>query len=143
MKINKELEQELYTSMTKLGLTYDEAVELHYFDKEETTNDDVSAIESKIKTEKEAVVKVSPIGKVKLMKAKRKIDFQRTDIINKVFGFLKTMEEVKASAQMTSSKVSFETEDGTFYSVTVTKHKSKPDGFSKNLIEDTVEDSQE
>ena len=131
--IDKMLEKKLHKMMINLELTYEEAMELHYFDKEENDNEEVTEIEAKVKAEKEAN-KPSTIGKVKNMKMKKKEDAQREGILGQVFGFVKTMADFKRAAQMTTSKMSFEAEDGTYYSVTITKHKSKPDGFDKKLV---------
>ena len=131
VKIDNAMEKEMYKLMTKLNLTYEEAQKVYYFDKEELDNEDVDAIESKIKSRKDAAaeVKESPIAKVKTMKAKKKIDEKRTYFLNTIFNFVRDIKEVKRTKNMTSSKMSFEAEDGTYYSVTITKHKSKPNGF--------------
>lgn len=126
--INDAREKQLYTLMTKLDLTYEQALETYYFDKEEVDNEEANELEKKASDKKETKAP-STIGKVKNMKAKKKVDEQRTSILSQIFGFVKGMSVVEKSQEMTTSKMTFRTEDGTYYSVAVTKHKNKPDGF--------------
>ena len=125
-KIAKEAE--IRNFMTKLDLTREKAEELWNFDNELISNDVVDEIEAKAK---EAVKKPSPISKVKTMKAKKKVDEEKSSIVESIFGFVKGVAGVVKSQEMTASKMTIKTESGTYYSVTITKHKSKPDGFKE------------
>ncbi len=63
------------------------------------------------------------------MKAKKKADAVKTSIVNAIFDYIEGDQLFRMSQQMTSNKMSFKAEDGSYYTVAITKHKSKPDGF--------------
>jgi hypothetical protein len=128
-KKNTEKEKAILKNMETLGLTREEAEELYAFDNDEVGNDEVDAIEEK--AEKEKKPKGSSLDKVKLMKAKKKADAEKEKLIQDIFGFVKGLEVVQTSTEVTGTKLSLKTKDGNFYSVTVTKHKSRPDGLKE------------
>ena len=127
----KEKENEILKSMKGLGISREEAEELYAFDHEEVECEEVTAIEEKVAQEnkEEKKIKGSPLDKVKLMKAKRKVDEEKENIIGDIFMFVRESDLVDGAQEMTSTKMAFMGESGTYYSVTVTKHKSKPDGY--------------
>jgi hypothetical protein len=128
----KEREAEILKSMKGLGISREEAEELYAFDHDEIECEEVAAIEEKIATEagEEKKAQRSPLEKVKLMKAKKKVDAEKSSIIDRIFGFVRAQEDMVGTQEMTSTKMSFMGESGTYYSVTITKHKSRPDGYS-------------
>ena len=128
----KEREEEILRSMKGLGISREEAEELYAFDHDEIECEEVTAIEEKVAkdTREEKKVKGSPLDKVKLMKAKRKVDEEKSSIIERIFAFVRGQEDVHGVQDMTSTKISFKGESGTYYSVTITKHKNKPDGYA-------------
>lgn len=128
----KEREEEILRSMKGLGISREEAEELYAFDHDEIECEEVTAIEEKVAgdTRDEKKAKGSPLDKVKLMKAKRKVDEEKSSIIERIFAFVRGQEDVHGVQDMTSTKISFKGESGTYYSVTITKHKSKPDGYA-------------
>ena len=128
-KKNTEKEKAILKNMETLGLTREEAEELYAFDNDEVGNDEVDAIEEK--AEKEKKPKGSSLDKIKLMKAKKKVDAEKEKLIQDIFGFVKGLEVVQTSTEVTGTKLSLKTKDGNFYSVTVTKHKSRPDGLKE------------
>ena len=128
-KKNSEKEKAIKKNMESLGISREEAEELYAFDNDEIGNDEVDAIEEKEQAEKKP--KGSSIDKVKLMKAKKKADAEKEKLIQEVFGFVKGLENVQTSTEVTGTKLSLKTKDGNYYSVTVTKHKSRPDGLKE------------
>ena len=128
----KEREAEILKSMKGLGISREEAEELYAFDHDEIECEEVTAIEEKMATEAkgEKAKGGSPLDKVKLMKAKKKVDAEKESIISRIFGFVRSQEDVQGAQEMTSTKMSFQGASGTYYSVTITKHKSRPDGYS-------------
>ncbi len=138
---SKEREAAIEKNMKVLGISREEAEELWAFDHDEVDNQEVAAIEqsiSDVKAEKKAR-KGSPLDKVKLMKAKKKADRNKTEIINAVWTFIEGMAVEGlfiAPQEMTSGKMSFMDKDGGFYSLTITKHKTQPDGYRMPQVSD-------
>lgn len=122
-----EKEKAILKNMETLGITREEAEELYAFDNDEIDNEEVVAIEKKEQEEKKP--KGSSLDKVKLMKAKKKSDAEKEKLIEQVFEFVKALDVVQISTEITSTKLSLMTKDGNFYSVAITKHKSRPDGL--------------
>jgi len=125
-KVN-EKEAFILKSMTSLELTREAAEELWAFDNDEVDNEEVAAIETKVDASK--VKAPSKIGKVLTMKAKKKADANKSEVVNTIFDAIESDQTFVNSQAMTSNKMSFQDKDGTYYSVVITKHKTKPDGF--------------
>lgn len=124
-----EKEKALARNMKNLGLTYEEAEELWAFDNEEIENEVVNEIEAKVVHRQVEKEKRSSIEKVKHMKAKIKSDVNKENIIDDIFNKTQESEHVFKCQEMTATKMSFMDKDGFYYTVQVTKHKAKPDGY--------------
>lgn len=120
-------------TMAKLGISEEEAVQLWAFDQDEITVPEVEAIEAKLAKPKSAEEKraASPIAKVKNMKAQKKADAEKEGVLEGVFGFLKAAEFAVKPQQVATTKMVFQGADGGWYTVAVTKNKSKPDGYTE------------
>jgi len=129
-------EQEIAKLMKQLDITREEALEVIAFDKGIVENETVDQIEAGIAQVAEEK-KRSPIEKVKYSKAKKKADVNKELIVKNIYDFLKNMDLFQGVQKMTATKTSFQDKDGNFYTVTVTKHKSKPDGYHGKEEEDT------
>jgi len=128
-KSDNKREQAILGHMNTLGITRVEAEELWAFDNDEADNAFVDAIEEQAREEQEAKPKGDSLAKVKTMKAKRKIDAEKDEIIKSVFESAKGHAGIKSHCEMGANKISVEGESGTYYSITITKHKGKPDGY--------------
>lgn len=131
-----EKDAEIKKNMEILGISREEAEEMWAFDHDEIDCEEVDAIEDKIKeTQKSDKKKTgSPLDKVRNMKAKKKADAEKYNIIQSVFSFLKTLEEtgeIVSPQEMSTTKMSFKGVNGGYYTVTITKHKSCPDGYKE------------
>lgn len=115
--------------MEKLGISREEAEELYAFDNDEIDNEEVIAIEEKQQKNKKTQEKRSSLEKVKHMKAKIKGDINKQNIIDDIFAKAQMSEHIFNPQEMTATKLSFQDKDGNFYTVQVTKHKSRPDGY--------------
>ena len=122
-------EQEIAKLMKQLDITREEAMEVIAFDKGDIGNEVVEAIEAGIAQVADEK-KRSPIEKVKYSKAKKKADANKESIVGAVLEFLKFCALVRGVQKMTATKISFKDADGNYYTVTVTKHKTKPDGYA-------------
>lgn len=132
-----EKDAEIKKNMEILGISREEAEEMWAFDHDEIDCEEVDAIEDKIKeTQKSDKKKTgSPLDKVRNMKAKKKADVEKHNIIQSVFSFLKTLGEtggIVSPQEMSTTKMSFKGVNGGYYTVTITKHKSCPDGYKEN-----------
>lgn len=132
-----EKDAEIKKNMEILGISREEAEEMWAFDHDEIDCEEVDAIEDKIKeTQKSDKKKTgSPLDKVRNMKAKKKADAEKHNIIQSVFSFLKTLGEtgeIVSPQEMSTTKMSFKGVNGGYYTVTITKHKSCPDGYKEN-----------
>lgn len=131
-----EKDAEIKKNMEILGISREEAEEMWAFDHDEIDCEEVDAIEDKIKeTQKSDRKKTgSPLDKVRNMKAKKKADAEKHNIIQSVFNFLKTLGEtgeIVSPQEMSTTKMSFKGVNGGYYTVTITKHKSCPDGYKE------------
>ena len=128
-----EKEVQIQKNMKILGISREEANELYAYDNDEIDCDEVVELENKIKEKQQLVVakKGSPLDKVKHMKAKKKADIEKTAVIDAVFNFI--IEEefgvIVNPQPISTTKMSFKGAEGGYYSVTITKHKSIPDGY--------------
>lgn len=131
-----EKDAEIKKNMEILDISREEAEEIWAFDHDEIDCEEVDAIEDKIKeTQKSDKKKTgSPLDKVRNMKAKKKADAEKHNIIQSVFSFLKTLGEtgeIVSPQEMSTTKMSFKGVNGGYYTVTITKHKSCPDGYKE------------
>ena len=126
-------EKAILRYMEKLGISREEAEELYAFDNDEIDNEEVIAIEEKQKKRKEAQEGRSSIEKVKHMKAKIKGDINKENIIDDIFAKAQTSEHIFNPQEMTATKLSFQDKDGNFYTLQITKHKSRPEGYVADL----------
>ena len=122
-------EKAILHNMKVLEITREEAEELYAFDNDEIENEEVAAIEEKQQERKEAQEGRSSLEKVKHMKAKIKSDINKELIIDDIFTKVQASEHIHNAQEMTATKMSFQDKDGNFYTVQVTKHKSRPDGY--------------
>ena len=128
-------EKTILHNMKVLEISREEAEELYAFDNDEIENEEVIAIEEKQQKRKEAQEGRSSIEKVKHMKAKAKSDINKERIIDDIFEKVQASEHIYNTQEMTATKMSFQDKDGNFYTVQVTKHKSRPDGYVADLEE--------
>ena len=126
-------EKTILHNMKVLGISREEAEELYAFDNDEIENEEVTAIEEKQQKRKKAQEGRSSIEKVKHMKAKVKGDINKENIIDDIFAKAQTSEHIFNAQEMTATKLSFQDKDGNFYTLQVTKHKSRPEGYVADL----------
>lgn len=112
----------ILNAMRKLTCSREEAIELWDFDHEKIKSAEVAAIEQK---KKEA----SPINKVKNLKAKKKVDTNKDTIIRKIESLLRSDEFFQNPEEIKTGKFVFQDLDGSFYTLALTKNKTKPDGY--------------
>lgn len=122
-------EKAILKNMEILEISREEAEELYAFDNDEIDNEVVNEMEKKQRERKAATEGRSSIEKVKHMKAKIKGDENKELIIDSIFESAQVSEHVFNAQEMTSTKMSFQDKDGFFYTVQVTKHKKRPDGY--------------
>ena len=129
-------EKAILHNMKVLEISREEAEELYAFDNDEIENEEVIAIEEKQRKRKEAQEGRSSIEKVKHMKAKVKGDINKELIIDDIFAKTQASEHIYNTQEMTATKMSFQDKDGNFYTIQVTKHKSRPDGYVEDHKEE-------
>jgi len=128
-------EKAILQYMEKLGISREEAEELYAFDNDEIDNEEVTAIEEKQQKNKKAQEKRSSLEKIKHMKAKVKRDINKENIISDIFAKAQTSEYIFNPQEMTKTKLSFQDKDGNFYTLQITRHKSRPEGYVADLTE--------
>jgi hypothetical protein len=126
-------EKAILRNMEILGISREEAEELYAFDNDEIDNEEVIAIEKKQQKNKKAQEKRTSLEKVKHMKAKIKGDINKQNIIDDIFAKAQTSEHIFNPQEMTATKLSFQDKDGNFYTLQITKHKSRPEGYDADL----------
>lgn len=137
-KMLAEKDAEIKKNMEILGISREEAEEMWAFDHDEMDCEEVDSIEEKIKENQKTDKKKSggsPLDKVRNMKAKKKADAEKHGIIQSIFDYLRSMGDVGSiisPQEMSTTKMSFKGANGGYYTVTITKHKSCPDGYKEN-----------
>lgn len=122
-------QEEVKKLMEKLGITEEEALELIAFDNDEIDNEEVEELTKKAKEVKESK-KRSPLEKVKNMKKTKKADATKEQIMGAIKTMIEQNPDIFVGAKdMTPTKITF-TLNGEFFSISLTKHKKCPDGFS-------------
>ena len=135
--MGKNQEKEIAILMEKLELTREEALEMLEFDKGNIDNEEVDELEEKVKAQakekkpKDGKKGRSSLDKVKYQKAQKKVDATKSAIMDLITNSLSTSELIHLFQKMTATKSSFMDKDGNYYSVSLTKHKAKPDGFQE------------
>ena len=125
----KEKEEQIKTLMENLEISREEALEVIAFDNGEVDNEEVAEIEQKIEVKKQKE-KRSPLEKVKNQKAKKKADENKETIKETLFNFVKDSEIFVKEQEISATKISFQDKDGNFYTIALTKHKSRPNGYT-------------
>jgi hypothetical protein len=137
VRMATEKEKFVLKSMEKLALSREQALALWDFDHEKAEDPkEVSDIEAKLSAEAKLAKKASsPINKVKNLKAKKKEDLSKENIIDLVEAFLgenAIAGQVLADVQkVTSTKFVFKDMNGDFYTLAITKNKKMPDGYKE------------
>lgn len=127
-------EKEITILMEKLELTREEALEMLEFDKGNIDNEEVDKLEEKVKIQakpKDGKKGRSSLDKIKYQKAQKKVDITKSAIMEVITNSLSTSDLTHLFQKMTATKSSFMDKDGNYYSVSLTKHKAKPDGFQE------------
>lgn len=123
-------EKMIRKNMEVLEITREEAEELYAFDNDEIDNEEVNAIEEKVSAQTDKEQGRSSLEKVKHMKAKKKGDAHKEQIIADIFAATEASENVVQAMEISTTKMSFMDQEGNFYTVAVTKHKSQPAGYT-------------
>lgn len=111
-----------------------EIFDIYEFDMGKIENDWVEAIEQKIESQKKAPEeKRSSLDKVRNLKAKKKKDDSKQKVIDYLFQAVKEADFLTLEQEMTGTKMSFMDIDGNYYSMTITKHKTAPDGYKGGM----------
>jgi hypothetical protein len=140
-----EKEKYIAKNMEVLQITREQAEELWLFDHDEIEVAEVEEIEAKIEENKKEE-KRSSLEKVKYQKAKKKKDGMKEQVIDEIFRAVESTNSTMLHEEMSATKISFMDANGGFYTVTVTKHKSQPDGYTggiKNKYVETKEKEKE
>lgn len=122
-------EKEIRKNMEVLAISREEAEELYAFDHDEIENVEAEALTEKAEKITKEKRQGSSLDKVRNLKAKKKTDDSKQEIVNLVFEAIKGSPLVVLPQEMTGTKISFMDTLGNYYSATVTKHKAAPDGY--------------
>lgn len=128
-------EQAILQNMSVLEISREEAEELYAFDNDEIDNDEVTEIENKVTAQVDKEQGRSSLEKVKHMKAKKKGDAHKEQIIADIFAATEASENVHQAMEISATKMSFMDAAGNFYTVAVTKHKTQPAGYAYTVEE--------
>ena len=123
-------ENQVLKLMETLEISREEALELMSFDTGKEENEEVQKIEEKTKAEeKPKKKKGSSLDKVKMQKAKKKEDKTKENILKALEEFLDGCDLMENVQKPTTTKFTFKDKDNNYCSISLTKHKSKPDGY--------------
>ncbi len=137
MCMAKITEKMITEMMAKMKCDREEAVDIIKWDMEDEDCQNEEAMELQKKMEeKEKESKKKPkgdsIAKVKTQKAKKKEDKTKSDIMTLIEKMLNENSEFDNPQKMTASKFTFMDKDGNYCSISMTKHKAKPDGYKED-----------
>lgn len=127
-----EKEKYILKNMEILQITREQAEELWLFDHDELEVEEVELIEAKIEENKKEE-KRSSLEKVKYQKAKKKKDVLKETVIKSIFDAVEGLDTTYLTEQMSATKMTFMDANGGYYTVSVTKHKSQPDGYTGGM----------
>lgn len=83
------------------------------------------------KAQAEKKPKVDTLAKVKTQKAKKKVDTLKDEIFQEMTKFATDTDCIKFAQVVKNGQISFMDSEGNFYSIKLTKHKTKPDGYAE------------
>lgn len=128
--MNKELREYIKNQMELLDITEEEAIEMWKYDNGEIDNAEAKEIEDKEEENKKKTKKETKIGKIKNAKAKAKADADKEAIIEAIRNLTDSSEEIVNAQWLASNKVSFKGKNGNYFTISITKHKNKPEGYA-------------
>ena len=120
---------EVVKLMEKLAINVDEAIELAEFDKKPT---DIANEEVVSEKEKKEVKKITAQAK-KELKEKKKVAKAKADEVKTIVceNMLELLTNTQINLQQVKNgKICFQGTDGAFYTLTLTKNKACPDGYT-------------
>lgn len=140
MYMAKITEKMITDMMAKMKCEREEAVDILKWDMEDEdyVNEEAQAIQDKAKANEQADKKTDKkpkgdsLAKVKTQKAKKKEDKTKSDILAQIEKLLDESDLFTNPQKMTASKFTFTDKDGNYCSLSLTKHKAKPDGYKED-----------
>ena len=127
----KEKARLITNYMERLGINKYDAEELYKFDYMNEENETVNKIEAKgaPSFSNYDPEKRTSIEKVRHLKAKPVSNASKDSLMEALLEF--THEHILPvnPQQVNASKISFSTPDGEYFTISLTKHRSKPDGY--------------
>ena len=136
MNMAKITEKMITDMMAKMKCDREEAIDVIKWDMEDDDcqNEEAKELQEKMaQQEKESKKpKKDTIAKVKTQKAKKKEDKTKSDIMKILENLLNENDNFVSPQKMTASKFTFTDKDGNYCSISMTKHKAKPDGYKED-----------
>lgn len=143
VKITDKIRQKAIDMTEQLDLlSYHEGLDIVLDDMELVINEEAEETTKKAKTVQKEMTKaqsdkkvdkpkkVDTLAKVKTQKAKKKVDENKDNIIEAMVEFTSDNEFIINPQVIKNGHISFKDKDGNYYSLKLTKHKSKPDGYT-------------
>ncbi|MEG2697230.1 MAG: hypothetical protein RR952_06645 [Cetobacterium sp.] len=120
-------------------LSYHEGLDIVLDDKGLIKNEIAEEVNSKAKKVQKEMTKAKgekkpkadTLAKVKTLKAKKKVDICKDEIFEELEKFAKLTDCIKFAQTVKNGQISFMDTEGSFYSIKLTKHKTKPDGYAE------------
>lgn len=144
VKITDKIRQKAIDMTCQLDLlSYHEGLDIVLDDMELVINEEAEETTKKAKTIQKEMTKaqsdkkvdkpkkVDTLAKVKTQKAKKKVDVNKDDIIEQMIQFATDCEAIIDPQVIKTGHVSFKDKEGNYYSIKLTKHKTKPDGYTE------------
>lgn len=139
MYMAKITEKMIVEMMGKMKCDREEAIDILKWDMEDEdyVNEEAEAIQQKAKDvekaekEKAKKPKGDSLAKVKTQKAKKKEDTTKAEIMAILEKLLDDSDCFNNPQKMTASKFTFTDKDGNYCSISMTKHKARPDGYKE------------
>ena len=92
---------------------------------------EIAVVEAPMVQPQNEALKRDSLAKVKTQKAKKKVDVNKDGLIASIEEFCKANNLMVEPQTIKSNQISFKDLEGNYYSLKLTKHKAKPDGYKE------------
>ena len=130
IKITEQIRQEAIKQTEMLDLvSYSEGLEIVLDDMELLENEEATELNQKAKKVQKELTRGERKKEDKPRKRTAKIDPLKDNIVNNILEYCTNTNIFVNPLLLKSNIISFKDQDGKYYSIKITKHKTKPEGY--------------
>lgn len=130
IKITEQIRQEAIRQTEMLDLvSYGEGLDIVLDDMELLENEEATELNQKAKKVQKELTRGTRKKEDKPRKRTAKIDPLKDNIVNNILEYCTNTNIFVNPQSLKSNLISFKDQDGKYYSIKITKHKTKPEGY--------------